>query len=190
MNPYEAYNLYRAIYTHFTSDKYDYYKYNGKVKFVHPDKFKQRKDFYSFQKLAKQKNLLEYLVANMLSGPKTWSGDYTNSESIKTYKDWQKRQQSLSYLFKEEISKFADLIDALKVKDNQSPEILKSFYRKEICIETLIILIDILDLMEYWDSKIEDPLWKNTSFLIKKYLSFFDYDKSKMKSLLLQKLDF
>lgn len=189
MNPYEAYNLYRAVYTHFTSEKYDFHKYNGKVKFVHPDKFKARTDFYSFVKLAKQKNLLDYLVANMISGPKAWSGDYTNPDSLKTYKDWQKRQQSLAYIFKEELSKIPNLILSLKIKDQQHPEFLKLYFRKQISLETLIIVLDLLELISYWDSKLDDPLWKSTSFLIKKYLPFFKYDKSKMKTIMLQKLE-
>jgi len=187
MNPYEAFNLHRALLSHITTS-YDYHKYNGKVKFVHPDKFKARKDFYFYVKLAKQKNVFQYCLANMITG-KTWVGDIVTADGQKIYKDWQKRQQSLSYIFKEELDKIPNLIESLKVKDSQQPEILKMYFRRLISLETLVILLDLLDLIPTWDSRIDDPLWGGLSFTIKKYLTFFEYDKEKMKTIILQKLE-
>ena len=52
MSPFEAYKLYTAIKNHFTTESYDYFKYNGKVR-ASEHTFETRKDKYMFYKLSK-----------------------------------------------------------------------------------------------------------------------------------------
>ena len=55
VEPYDAYVKYLAMKSHFTDKKYDYIKYNGKVK-AWRTTFETRRDKYFFYKLSKQKN--------------------------------------------------------------------------------------------------------------------------------------
>jgi len=43
MTAFESYRVYSALKLHFTTDSYDYFKYNGKTK-VTPENFEKRKD--------------------------------------------------------------------------------------------------------------------------------------------------
>ena len=47
MEPFEVYQKYLALRTHFKSDSYDYFRYHGKLK-GNRDKFETRKDKYHF----------------------------------------------------------------------------------------------------------------------------------------------
>ena len=50
-----AFALYNALKLHFTSESYDYFKYNGKTN-VSPQSFMTRKDKYQFYKLSRKYN--------------------------------------------------------------------------------------------------------------------------------------
>jgi hypothetical protein len=99
-----AFSLYNALKLHFTSDSYDYFKYNGKTN-VSPQSFLNRKDKYTFYKLSRKYSLEElkdFYVANFLTGDK-WVGDMNTTEGEEQYKEWQKTKQSLTYAFQNDI---------------------------------------------------------------------------------------
>ena len=65
----EAYKMFHALKLHFTSDTYDYHKYNGGFK-IDPETFNQKRDRFFFYKLVKKvdsNNLESYLLANLVS---------------------------------------------------------------------------------------------------------------------------
>ena len=84
MTPFESYKTFLAVKNHFTTDNYDYIKYNGKVG-ARQSSFETRKDKYQFYKLSKHKDPLKYLVANFVDGDLKWVGDLFNDESEKVY---------------------------------------------------------------------------------------------------------
>ena len=98
---------------HFTKDNYDYIKYHGKTRATQ-QAFYKRKDRFWFEKFARQKSdkeVEEFFVANFTScsDPESlWIGEMIKEGEVR-YQDWQKKVQSLSYIFKEESEKlFAD----------------------------------------------------------------------------------
>ena len=107
MMPFDAYKCYLAMKNHFTKDKYDYLKYRGKVRATH-QAFYKRKDRFWFEKFARQKTdqeVEEFFVANFTScsDPESlWIGEMIK-EGEGRYQDWQKKVQSLSYVFKQEV---------------------------------------------------------------------------------------
>ena len=105
MEAIDAYKIYLGIKNHFTLDKYDYIKYNRKVN-VSYDSFLKRRDKIFFAKLGnrKDKYLEDFLVANMIHDPKVWVGELLSDECENRYKDWLRKKQSLTYLFKNEMS--------------------------------------------------------------------------------------
>jgi hypothetical protein len=188
MTPFESYKTFLAVKSHFTSDSYDYIKYNGKVN-ASSTSFETRKDKYQFYKLSKHKNPLQYLVANFVDGDLKWIGDLFDDKSEKLYADWLKRQQSLSYIFEQDLNKLlTDFDDNVIVKNGQHPYLLKQYLRREISIETIIILNDILGFFGHWNKKIEDGvLWPNIYKKLSKYKPFFHYDMFKCRKILKDK---
>ena len=69
MTGYETYILFNALKLHFTTEKFDFFKYNGKVKTT-IEQFENRKDKYHFYKLSrkheKRDDMLQYIVYNFI----------------------------------------------------------------------------------------------------------------------------
>lgn len=190
-----AFALYNALKLHFTSDSYDYFKYNGKTN-VSRDSFSNRKDKYSFYKLSRKFSLDElkgYYVANFLEHNDKWVGDMTGPIGEENYKKWQKRIHSLTYTFENDIVRLLDQVnspnDLLSVKSGEYPKLLQSAMQESIGLETLIILDDIMNFFPMWKKKIDDdiiwPSWKRTC---EKYKPFLMYDKVKYTNILKQRL--
>ena len=187
---YDAYTLYLGIKLHFHSDSYDFVKYNGKVK-SDINSFLKRKDKYHFGKLFKtyKQDLQDFYVAN-LSYKDYWAGDLLDEECDKRYKEWKKRNQKLSYMFKTEVS---DLLrkkhinKVLEVKSGQHPILLKKYLGKEISLETLCIMDDIIDMCDTeWKSTISEQLvYPEVHRLVKKYKTFLTYDYTKFRETLI-----
>ena len=187
MSALECYKEYLALKNHFNQSSYDYFKYNGKVK-VNPSSFDTRKDKLFFQKLAKHPDVHSFLIANLAEDSKAWVRDLAYSEAAeKIYKDWLKRQQSLTYLFKQDIEKLdLNFNNNFIIHNNEHPILLKKYLGKEISLETICILLNITGAKKHWDSKMQyDLVWDNTRIKIEKYTPFIKYDKEKIKNILL-----
>lgn len=179
MEPFDAYKKYLALKQHFSKDKYDYFKYNGKVN-AKSSSFETRKDKYMFYKLSKKKDVEGYLIANMIENDNTWIGDLLSSESEQIYNEWLKRQQSMTYIFENDISKLKDnLNENIITKHGEYPYMLKMFFNKQICLETIIISNEILNFFNHWKNKIDDPvIWPDLYKKCQKYKSFIQFDRS------------
>lgn len=188
MSAFECFKEYMALKNHFTQKNYDYFKYNGKTR-VTFQSFESRKDKLFFQKVAKHSDPKNYILSNLLENNKVWIKDIAYSQNAEEiYQQWAKRVQSLSYNFKNECSNLLDNFDEnFKVKSNH-PHVLRLFLSKKICLETLIILVDTVNCMPYWNNKMSyDPVWEETAEKIIKYRPFLKYDKEKIKKILLDK---
>jgi len=94
LDPYEAYQKYLALRTHFKSDSYDYFRYHGKLK-GDKLKFETRKDKFHFYKISKLRHPVDYMVANMMANANFWYGDVNDEQSHIVYNNWVKRRDSL-----------------------------------------------------------------------------------------------
>ena len=192
MEAIDAYKTYIALKHHFTLDTYDYFRYNKKTK-VTLDSFLKRKDRIFFAKLGNRKDtyLENFLVANFLYQTNMWVGELLSDECEDRYKDWKRRQEALSYHFKTEMEFVSDLsseeFNALfHPIDGNHPEIIQKYMRKEISLETLCILDQILKFIHKTDKFISDPIYIDISKLCKKYQPFLKVDIPKLKSVLRQ----
>jgi hypothetical protein len=141
-------------------------------------------------KVAKHPDPRNYILSNLVQNPKIWIKEIAFSPSSeKVYKDWSKRQQSLMYLFKEELSRLNEDFDSnFKAEDRTHPYILKLYIRKEISLETLVILVDLVKCASYWSKKFEyDPTVESVLNVISKYRPFLEYDRAKTKNIVLDK---
>ena len=191
MSAFECYKEYVALKNHFTKPTYDYFKYNGKAK-LNFDSFDKRKDKLFFQKLAKHPDVHNFLIANLAENEKHWISDLAYSESAeKTYKDWIKRQQSLSYVFKSELSELkTDFNENFVCKDGTHPYLLRLYLGKQISLETLCLLLEVTGAKKHWDSKMEyDLVWDSLKTKIEKYSPFIKCDKDKIKKIVLDYFD-
>ena len=111
MEPYDAYRYYMAIKLHFETDDYDAPRYNFKTS-VKPQSFWKRKDKYHFAKVGKKfdkpDELVQFYVSQFTNENK-WIGDML--EGDKQYADWQKKNQSLSYIFQNDINTLAGKVE-------------------------------------------------------------------------------
>lgn len=182
MNALQAYQLYLAIRLHFTSDSYDYFKYGGKTRQVSQSKFDVRKDRYQFEKLARHPDPTNLLVSNFTVGDLRWIGDI----NIGCYTDWQKRTQSLTYLFESEIKQLeGDFNSYFTVRDGQHPKILNMYGQGTISIETLVIINEIIRCFDFWNSKIQEKvIWPTLERKFRKYRPFLKIDVDKFKQIL------
>lgn len=191
MTDFEVYKTYLAFKNHFTKKTYDYHKYCGRSR-ASKDSFYKRTDRYFFERLSRQKNdeeIKAYFVANFVecSDPeRLWIGDIIR-EGEDVYKEWLKKSQSLSYLFKTEAEvfihkkNFEELFDC---KTGNHPEILKKYLQKGITLETITILDMILGYVKNFDKKLTDPIWNFVSLRIRKYRPFLNIDVEKYKNVL------
>jgi hypothetical protein len=97
-----------------------------------------------------------------------------------------KKIQSLSYIFKDEVSilNSKNFDEMFKIEGNRHPKILKEFLQKKISLETMIILNNILGYKKQFDKKLQDPVWEFTSMKIEKYTPFLQIDNNKFKMIL------
>lgn len=192
MTGYDAYCEYINLKNHFTRDSYDYFKYNGKSR-LKPDSFHKRKDKLWFEKLAKHNDVHGFLVANFINDKKAFIRDIAYSENAEqTYKAWLKRQQSLSYIFKNETEEnlCVPFNFNFVCKDGEHPYLLRTHLSGKICLETLCILLELTKSKPYWDKKMEyDIFWNEFSLLVSKYTPFIKYDKEKFRKIVLDLYD-
>jgi hypothetical protein len=190
VTPYQVYIEYLALKSHFSNVKYDYFKYNKKVR-ASATSFNARSDKYWFEKTSrkyKDEEIVDFLVANFVESTSVnqiWIGEIINSGE-RTYVEWMKRQQSLTYLFKEQSEQLlleTKLEDAFNCSKGHPP-ILKKFLGGKISPEVLVIYDIMFQFGNVFDTKLLDPVWEIVSLKIKKYKPFLNIDKFQYKKLL------
>lgn len=186
MDAFEAYKVYVAIKNHFTSKTYDYFKYNGSTK-ASRNTFEKRNDKFFFNKLAKHRDIVGFLVSNFVYGTKvSWVGDFINNETAEQkYLKYLKNKESLTYVYKEDLCKLdLDFNSNFVCVDGQHPNLLKLYLQDEVSIEALIILDDLTTFSRKWTRRIEEKIiWPQVNNLCKKYKPFMHYDREKFKSI-------
>jgi len=184
---FELYKHYIALKNHFTTESYDYFVQGGRSS-SNLQSFANRKDIESFLLLSKKKNPKEYIFANILNKPTIWITNMVRDkiECDKAFDDWERRMQSLTYIFKEDVSKMLPDFESNFITEGGShPPLLRLFMPNKISIETMTIIDTILNFTKLWDKKMkDDPTWKERSIRIRKYKPFLDIDLPKFKSIL------
>lgn len=190
MNPFQTYSTFLALKSHFSNKKYNYFTYNGKVR-ASLQSFYKRKDRFYFEKMSRQKSdqeIVNFFVANFINSDdpgSLWIGEIIR-DGEENYKNWQRRTQSMSYLFKQEVSIFdASNFDSMfALEGNKHPRLIKEYLQKKLSLETLVILNEILGYKKRFDTRLLDPVWEMISLKIEKYTPFLRVDKSKYTDLL------
>ena len=190
VTPFETYQTYLSIKSHFTNSKYDFFKYGGKSRATITS-FNKRKDKYWFEKTSRKysdEQVLDFLLANFVNADtpqNLWIGEIINSGE-RTYAEWMKRKQSLTYLFKEQLNELLseNNLDEVFNCSKGHPLLLKRYLGGEISLETLTILEKVFSFVKNFDKKLDDPVWESVSLKLKKYLPFININVFQYKKIL------
>lgn len=182
MNPFQVYVAFLALKSHFSKESYDYFKYNKKTR-ASLKSFYARRDKYWFEKISRQKNekeIEEFFVSNFVASKESeslWIGEIIkNGEGV--YKNWQRRIQSLSYVFKQESNSLFANSELNQIFDCSSghPILLRKYLSGSISLETLVIYEKIFSYIKNFDKKLQDPVWETVRLKIQKYSPFLNID--------------
>ena len=188
--PFETYQTYLSMKSHFTNRKYDFFKYGGKSRAT-MSSFNKRKDKYWFEKTSRKysdEEVLNFLLSNFVTtdNPQNlWIGEIINSGE-RTYAEWMRRKQSLTYIFKEQSEKLLSETELGKLFSCSKghPLILKKYLGGEVSLETFVILEKIFSFGKDFDKKLDDPVWESVSLKVKKYIPFININVFQYKKIL------
>ncbi len=190
VTPFETYQTYLSMKSHFTNRKYDFFKYGGKSRAT-ISSFNKRKDKYWFEKTSRKysdEEVLDFLLANFINAnnpQNLWIGEMINSGE-RTYAEWMKRKQSMTYIFREQSEKLLsenELEDVFKCSKGH-PLLLRKYLGGEISLETLTILEKVFSFVKDFDKKLQDPVWETVSLKLRKYSPFININVYTYKKLL------
>ena len=190
VTPFETYQTYLSMKSHFTNRKYDFFKYGGKSRAT-MSSFNKRKDKYWFEKTSRKysdEEVLNFLLANFVNADtpqNLWIGEIINSGE-RTYAEWMRRKQSMTYIFKEQSENLLSEIDLEELFNCSKghPLVLKRYLGGEISLETLTILEKVFSFAKNFDKKLKDPVWESVSLKLKKYSPFININVFQYKKLL------
>jgi len=190
VTPFETYRTYLSMKSHFTNPKYDFIKYGGKSRATMTS-FNKRKDKYWFEKTSRKysdQEVIDFLLSNFINATNPqnlWIGEIINSGE-RTYAEWKMRQQSLTYMFKEQSENLLSENDLERVFSCSKghPIVLKKYLGGEISLETLSILEKVFSFKGKFDKKLKDPVWETVSMKLKKYLPFLNINVFHFKTIL------
>ena len=191
MMPFDCYKTFLAMKSHFTKETFDYQKFGNKLSKITLKSFYKRKDRFYFESMVRKypdKDIENFFVSNFVAGsdPQLVYMATIVKTGEQTYREWQKRIQSLSYVFKNEAE---DLLDGKKVDDvfdcsKGHPPILKSHLAGKTSLESMIICDRILGYRNNFNKKMDDVVWKSVSMKMKKYSPFLNIDVFHYKKIL------
>ena len=193
MDGFKAYRYYLAIKLHFTTDKFNVFENRGNVKGTR-EAFNARNDRYIFEKLARKheddREIIQFFVSNFAYGND--SAIYAGQEAEDNFLEWNKRKQSISKVFVDDLATLLTHVEVNKLKqsaifnftDNEYPVALKLYIGRKISIETLRIIDDEHPVLENW--KLNNSvkyIWDDDLRRITKLTGFVKYDRIKIKKI-------
>jgi hypothetical protein len=184
---FEVYTLYVAMKAHFKTKSYDFVKFGGKIR-SRISTYNNRKDKYYFEKLAKKYSESE--IKDIVENEDIWIGDTFDSDAEETWKKWRSKKDSLERVFNSEFNSICEFAEENNMKfdeffqsnDGDHPEILKWYLRKDVSVETFLILDSLLSFVLRLNCDLKDDVvWNEHSQRIKKYRSFFTIDTKRFR---------
>lgn len=181
---FRVYIDYLALKRHFTTDSYDYKKYNGKVK-ASFDSFQTRNDAFFFYKLSRKKDWHNMILANILKNPNIWIREILEDKGEQIYAEWEGRIDALTYTFKDDLSRLKDnYADNFIPVQGQHPYVMTLYLQNKISLETFTILSNISNIYDRWSNELVDKVVaRDIIRLSKKYYPFLEIDRKKFSEI-------
>lgn len=192
MTGYEVFCLYNSLKLHFSTDSYDYFKYQGKSR-ISIESFENRKDKYYFYKLSRRnekEDCIEFLISNFLCEENMWVGKLFEEDAMTRHRDRMKIIQALTYNFTNDckyIRENCENTNELFKTNGDYPKLLTMTLQKDVQLETLCIMNSLMNFFPMWSKRITDTIrWPEFNRKCLKYLPFIHFECDKMKSILLK----
>ena len=177
--------MYLALKAHFQTEDYDVVKMQGRIRASRKgfDGLGKEFAFRRLVKLYKEDEVCNFMVANFIKGSR-WGGVF-DVEAAKEYTNWKRRQESLGYVFEQDLNLLHEeamedgVTDIFQHGTGSHPYILKAFLRNTICPETLVILNKLTGFVDQMQLPDTDPVWSDVRRLIIKYKPFVKFNREK-----------
>lgn len=189
MTEFQAYKMYLALKAHFQTEEYDVVKMQGRIKASRKNFDGMGKEF-AFRRLVKQykdEEVCNFMVSNFIRG-NHWGGVF-DMQAAREYADWKRRQESLGYIFQQDLTRLQEeatddaVTDIFAHEAGNHPYILKAFLRNSVTPETLVILNRLTGWMDRIELDQTDPVWGDVRRLITKYRPFVKFDREKFQAI-------
>lgn len=187
----QIYELYLSLKTHFNVERYNFFLYERKTS-AGIDSYINRKDYIYFEAISNKyatEEILPVILSNIIIDKNVYIKYIaTERRAHINYIKWVKRNSKLSTVYSADLMAIVDLAknNNIPIKTIFFPKntlehstLIKLFVQKYIQIETLVILNKSFDFVKNYDKIYHDPLWKEISFLIKKYSLFVTINDNK-----------
>lgn len=193
LSGYGAYLLFLALRTHFTKVKYDYFEMNGKLRAT-KESYEKRRDRAFFEKLAKLYNaeeLKRFYIANFLQD-RHYATEMLSEEAHGAYYEYEKRRQSLSYVFKNDMERVFEngCKPVFSNNDGDYPLLIGMVLSGGITLDSAVILNDFVPYVTKFDKYLgnDDIIWSRIALKLRKYRPFVKYDAQKFKAILKERV--
>jgi len=183
MDGYRFYRYFMACRLHFTRPKYNVFESGGRIRISH-DSFSKRIDKVLIDKIASSiqtdRQAVEFISCNFMYGLPNMI--YNMQTAINNYKEYNKRKQSLSHIFRMDCQK---VLRCGIIKDGE--ELLKLKMRGDITHESLVILNDF---ERYYNVEHNNNMFlKDEILVLVKSKGFIRYDHDKFNKIYQEELE-
>lgn len=179
----------RAIKLDFTSESFDYFKYNGKVN-ISPKALANKASYWSCVKISRlyptDEAVQSLFVACMLHD-KFWIGNCTDEESKIFMQKHDRLSQSIGYVFTSEIDNlFASSSTPFKNAAGEIPEVLKSLMSEKLSYHSASVLDKYIGFSNVLDNSLgkDHVVWNSHRLKIKRLHRYIPHNKDRIKETL------
>lgn len=189
--------MYLAVKLHFMSDSYDITKHRGRVR-SSKQSFSEQHREHLFAKFAdkfdNKQEMAQYLIANFAYG--AWGNTdivYGTAEADANFKEWNRRKQSMSQVFKQDLGKILlhferhemQFVPDIESKFPNIPEVFKMYLGKHITLETLVIIDKYHPFLDTWKATL-GTLFADEIRRVIKAKPFVKFDDTKCKQIFME----
>lgn len=190
MTGYDAFLLYQAIKLHFTSDSYDFFKYQGKYR-CSVETYEKRNDRYFYHKLSRKypetEDLTFFLATNFFLNKKMWVRELFDEQANDRCLYRKRVKESLVYRVTQDMDKLGlhsqeKMKEVLHVRDGEPPMLLQAAWQGDIHNETLIVLNAVIGFFPIWSKKMSDTvIFPDYRQQCERYAPFLQIDVKKFQ---------
>lgn len=183
-DPYNLYLCFIALKNHFTTEEYDFLKYNGKIR-GNKELFYKRNDYRLYRSLSaklSQKDTIPFLVSQFISFNNVSVSSILEQPLLaqKKYLEWKERTMDLKLLYESDLKIISERsnyswYNLISQNDYDYPLLFKLVSSSTISPETYSLLNDLFrQTSKKYRGLENDTLFLSLNLKYKKYRSFIN----------------
>lgn len=170
--------IFQALKLHYESPKYDYFKYNGRLR-TQPKNPDKKFNGLALRLLTQDKvenffaaNIIEKFIKN--NSIPNYVGEYYNKQAIQTLQKWQLFHDDQSIAFIEYI-KSKTRLKTILFKGENMPLLYNDIYDGKVTIDIAAnLLYHYPSIESKWDQYKDDPLYNSLHGVVMKHKNFIE----------------